>query len=83
MPSIYVETVNKKVNPYATGYNPNTEIIDYYDAANINPLAPSFESHQFEDIYPRLANAQLVQVLAYEKISYISRTEYEIRTFSY
>lgn len=83
MPSIYVETVNKKVNPYSTGYNPNTEIIDYYDAANINPLAPSFESHQFEDIYPRLANAQLVQVLAYEKISYISRTEYEIRTFSY
>lgn len=83
MPSIYVETVNKKVNPYATGYNPNTEIIDYYDAANINPIAPSFESHQFEDIYPRLSNAQLVQVLAYEKISYISRTEYEIRTFSY
>lgn len=83
MPSIYVETVNKKVNPYATGYNPNTEIIDYYDAANINPLAPSFESHQFEDIYPRLSNAQLVQVLAYEEISYISRLRYEIKTISY
>ena len=83
MPSIYVETVNKKVNPYATGYNPNTEIIDYYDAANINPLAPSFESHQFEDIYPRLANAQLVQVLAYEEISYISRIQYELRTISH
>ena len=83
MPSIYVETVNKKVNPYATGYNPNTEIIDYYDAANINPLAPSFESHQFEDIYPRLSNAQLVQVLAYEEISYISRIQYEIKTISY
>lgn len=83
MPSIYVETVNKKVNPYAAGYNPNTEIIDYYDAANINPLAPSFESHQFEDIYPRLSNAQLVQVLAYEEISYISRIQYEIKTISY
>lgn len=83
MPSIYVETVNKKVNPYATGYNPNTEIIDYYDAANINPLAPSFESHQFEDIYPRLANAQLVQVLAYEEISYISKIQYELRTITH
>lgn len=83
MPSIYVETVNKKVNPYATGYNPNTEIIDYYDAANINPLAPSFDSHQFDDIYPRLSNAQLVHVLAYEEISYISKIQYEIRTISY
>ena len=83
MPSIYTETVNKKVNPYASGYNPYTVIVDYYDASNINPIAPSFESHQFEDIYPRLANAQLVQVLAYEEISYISRIQYELRTISH
>ena len=67
MPSIYVETVNKKVNPYATGYNPNTEIIDYYDAANINPLAPSFETHQFEDICPQLGEKRIVSCEPYDE----------------
>jgi hypothetical protein len=32
MPPIYSETVNKKVNPNATGYNPDIELVDYYDA---------------------------------------------------
>ena len=71
MPSIFAETVNKKVNPYAFGYDPNTEIVDYYDASNINPLAPSFETHEFEDIYPRLANAQIAGVYPYDGIEYI------------
>lgn len=63
MPSIYTETVNKKVNPNAVGYNPNIEIKDYYDAIatqeyhytnEINPQAPSYESHEFADIKPEL-----------------------------
>ena len=70
MPSIYTETVNKKVNPYASGYNPNTEIIDYIDADGSypNPLKagePSYESHEFEKIKPQLGNASLVNVEAY------------------
>ena len=63
MPSIFTETVNKKVNPNAVGYDPTIEIKDYYDAiatqeyqyANeINPQAPSYESHEFADIKPEL-----------------------------
>ena len=60
MPSIYSETVNKKVNPYASGYDPTIEIKDYYDATGsgypnpINTLAPSYEIHEFEDIKPEL-----------------------------
>ena len=63
MPSIFSETVNKKVNPNAEGYNPNIEIKDYYDAVatqeypypnEINPQAPSYTNHEFEDIKPEL-----------------------------
>ena len=75
MPSIYVDTVNKKVNPNASGYDPTIEIKDYYDAIddathaypnNINPLEPSFEIHQFEDIYPHLTNATINGVTPYD-----------------
>lgn len=43
-------------------YNNELEIIDYYDAYSpaypnpINPLSPSYEHHQFEDIKPRLGD---------------------------
>lgn len=58
MPPIYKETVNKKVNPNATGYDPNTELVDYYDADDntypnqIKAGEPSYEIHEFEDIKP-------------------------------
>ena len=84
MPSIYAETVNKKVNPNAVGYDPDTVIVDYYDATvlerypnPINPLAPSFENHQFENIYPRLGDASLVSVLPYDDREYISTTAFK------
>lgn len=60
MPSVYSETVNKKVNPNASGYDPTIEIKDYYDAIGndypnpINTLAPSYDIHEFEDIKPEL-----------------------------
>ena len=63
MPSIFTETVNKKVNPNAVGYDPTIEIKDYYDAIatqeypyvnEINLQAPSYESHEFADIKPEL-----------------------------
>lgn len=63
MPSIYRETVDKKVNPLNPNYNPNGEIIDYYDAIPtqefpypnaIDPASPSYEIHQFEDIKPEM-----------------------------
>ena len=66
MPSIYSETVNKKVNPNAVGYDPTIELKDYYDAIRteeypyvneINPLAPSYESHQF-DVKPEMNDGQ-------------------------
>ena len=70
MPSVYVERVNKKVNPYAQEYNPDIEIIDYYDAVDevgqepytnkINTSAPSYEIHQFSEIKPELGDAFLV-----------------------
>ena len=73
MPSIYTETVNKKVNPNADGYNPNIEIKDYYDAiatqeypyANeINPQAPSYESHEFADIKPELDSERSLGIVS-------------------
>lgn len=62
MPSVYVSSVYNKVR-YNTG-----EIIDYYDALDsskfpntINPLAPSYEIHEFEDIYPELGAKYIVE----------------------
>lgn len=65
MPSIYEQTVNRKVNPLNALYDPDIEIIDYYDAdesfANrVNPLAPSCEIHQFEDIKPELGERNIL-----------------------
>jgi hypothetical protein len=75
MPSIYSQTVFNKVSPYLEGgtanpdYDPDTTIIDYYDAVysqqypyvnEINPSAPSFEIHEFEDVYPRLNEAHII-----------------------
>ena len=69
MPSIYTQTVFNKVSPYLENgsanpdYNPNEEIIDYYDAVyseeyqyinEINLLAPSYEIHAFDEIKPEL-----------------------------
>lgn len=69
MPSIYTQTVFNKVSPYlANGsanpdYNPDEEIVDYYDAVyseeypyinEINLLAPSYEIHEFADVKPEL-----------------------------
>lgn len=67
MPSIYSQTVFNKVSPYLSdgttnpNYNPQTPIIDYYDADGTfpnpcDPTAPSYEIHQFEDIKPELGN---------------------------
>lgn len=76
MPSIYSETVNKKVNPYATGYDPDIEIKDYYDAIddathaypnNINVLAPSVEVHQFDKEYPQLDEASIISATPYDE----------------
>jgi len=63
MPTVYRETVDRKVNPLNPNYNPNGEIIDYYDAVPteqypypnaIDTTAPSYEIHQFEDIKPEM-----------------------------
>ena len=55
-----------------TNYNPNTTLVDYYDAISdqthqyqnpINPNSPSFETKEFEDIYPELGqNISIVSV---------------------
>lgn len=69
MPSIYVDTVNKKVNPYAEDYDPTIELVDYYDASDpevypntIVPTAPSYEIHQFEKIKPELGEEYIISV---------------------
>lgn len=69
MPTIYAETVARKVNPRADYYDPDTEIIDYHDALDqsvyqhtINPNAPSYEVHEFEDIFPELGVKNIVGV---------------------
>ena len=74
MPSAFSQTVFNKVSPYMPdgtanpNYNPNTTIVDYYDAVPSeeypypNPIvttAPSYESHQFEDIKPELGDEEI------------------------
>ena len=62
MPTVYSDTVNKKVNPRNPNYNPNGEIIDYYDAISsqeyqypneIDITAPSYQIHEF-DVKPEM-----------------------------
>lgn len=60
-------------------YNPNTEIIDYYDADDeaiyptlINPVAPSYEIHQFEKVKPELGEAHIVDAFPYDDTSIYS-----------
>lgn len=66
MPSIYRETLDKKVNPNNPNYDPDTTLIDYYDAISdsdysfpnqINPIAPSYESKEF-DVKPEFNTGQ-------------------------
>lgn len=72
MPSVYSESVFNKVSPYLSdgstnpNYNPDIELVDYYDAVStqdwqyvneINLLAPSYESHEF-DIKPEMDDGQ-------------------------
>lgn len=89
MPSIYATLVNKKVNPNATGYDPTIELVDYYDATSeehypnpINPLAPSYEAHEFSDIYPRLDEKSILSAEPYDTLEeqgvdgYVQETEF-------
>ena len=68
MPPIYRETVNKKVNPMAVGYDPTIEIKDYYDADStyenpIKPEEPSYEIHEFEKIKPEFGDNSILGVV--------------------
>lgn len=62
--SVLIESKFESANP---SYNPNATLIDYYDAVasqeypypnEINPLAPSYEFHEFEDIKPEMDDGQ-------------------------
>lgn len=88
MPSVYVDRVNKKVNPFVVDYDPEIDLIDYYDADSDypNPIvlnAPSFETHEF-DIKPELGEAFLAGVtpwdgkaLSSSDTPYISWSQFE------
>lgn len=71
MPSIYADTVRRKVDPNAQDYNPDEVIIDYYDATSeggypnpIVPDVPSYEIHEFEKIKPQLGDAEILDAYA-------------------
>lgn len=87
MPSIYSETVNKKVNPYAIGYDPNIEIKDYYDADGSypNPIiadSPSVEIHQFEEVYPRLGTQSIISAVPFDTAkTYVSTQSMYVNEF--
>jgi hypothetical protein len=78
MPSLYCEILFDKVSPYLpdgtsnTYYDPTLDLIDFYEADNTypNPIiadAPSVEIHQFEDIYPELGEADIVDAVPYDQ----------------
>ena len=76
MPTIYANGVFNKVSQFLSdgsanpNYNPDIEIKDYYDAIEgeqgydyenlINPVAPSYEIHEFDDIKPELGEAYIL-----------------------
>lgn len=71
-----VVQIHKTLGEENPDYDPDLDIVDYYDAIwseeypyvnEINPLSPSYEAHEFEDIYPRLGEEQIVAVLPYEQ----------------
>lgn len=71
-----VVQIHKTLGGENPDYDPDLDIVDYYDAIwseeyhyvnEINPLSPSYEAHEFEDIYPRLGEEQIVAVLPYEQ----------------
>lgn len=87
MPSIYMETLNRKVNPYATGYDPTTEIKDYYDAVNDSEWqfpnqivngAPSYDIHEFEKIKPELGDESIISATPYDEnvANYITKSDF-------
>lgn len=53
-----------------TNYDPTLELIDYYDAVGvdypnqINPAAPSYESHEFADIKPEFDSERSVGIIS-------------------
>jgi hypothetical protein len=76
MPTVYVESVDKKVNPNNANYNPDTKLVDYYDAVDdethtyithINTLAPVYQSETFDKIKPSIEgmtyNSQAIDIL--------------------
>lgn len=76
MPTVYAEGVFNKVSQFLPNgsanpnFNPDLEIVDYYDAVEgdeeypykntINLEAPSYEIKEFEDIHPELGEAQIL-----------------------
>lgn len=75
MPSVYRSTLFNKISFFDENgninqeYNPDITLVDYYDAVysesypypnEINPQAPSYESHEFEDDKPELGEAHII-----------------------
>jgi len=74
MPSVYSQAVYNKVNPKLSdgsnnpNYNPNIELVDYYDADSTyaNPIksgSPSYEIHEFGDIKPELGEKTIISAV--------------------
>lgn len=86
-----VVQIHKTLGEENPDYDPDLDIVDYYDAIwseeypyvnEINPLSPSYEAHEFEDIYPRLGEEQIVGVLPYdteESVDYVDTTTAETK----
>ena len=75
MPNVYVDALFNKVSPYVSNgsansnYDPDITLVDYYDAVAggdypnpINLQAPSYDTHEFEDIKPELGSESIVSV---------------------
>ena len=65
MPSVYVESVRKKVDSAAPDYDNTIELIDYYDAPSTypNPInldAPKYDIVQIDSIKPELGDMTIV-----------------------
>ena len=84
-----VVQIHKTLGEENPDYDPDLDIVDYYDAVwsqeypyvnEINPLSPSYEAHEFEDIYPRLGEEQIVAVLPYEQEESVDYVDVETAT---
>lgn len=80
MPTVYAESVRKRVKFDSVDYNPNEPLVDYIDADDTyptpaNPYLPLYGNQTFEDIKPTIVGAKNLDEQAIDEIKNVPTPE--------